>query len=89
MGRLLINARLIPADNKVKRELKPRGRDIPYYFFAQIFNGYELAPNVPEKDLLTMVEMKIGVVKQQKKGDGKKGQQETRIKTRPLPGRFP
>ena len=58
-----------------------------YYFFAQIFNGYELAPNVPEKDLLTMVEMKIGVVKQQKKGTAK--QQETRIKTRALPGRFP
>ena len=48
-----------------------------------------MAPNVPEKELLTMVEMKIGVVKQQKKGNGKKEQQETRIKTRALPGRFP
>ena len=59
-GRILINARLLLKDNETRREFKPRGRDVQYHFLAQIFSGYQLAPNIPEQDLKTRVEIKIG-----------------------------
>ena len=52
---------MVRADQKPFRQEKKRGRDTHYHFFFQIFSGYEIAPNVPEKDLRTRVVVEIGV----------------------------
>lgn len=84
---------MVPGGNEVKinRAMAPRGRDIQYYFFAQIFSGYELAPGISSETLRTRVEVKIGIQHNKKKTSGGKKltEAEKDIKTRVMAGRFP
>ena len=51
-----------------------------WYFFAQIVSGFELAPSVPEEELVSWVWIEVGHAANTK---------DTKIKTHRVPGRFP
>ena len=42
------------------RQLVRRGKEVKYYFFAQIISGFEIAPHILEETLKTKVEVQIG-----------------------------
>ena len=88
IGRLLMNARLVKPPYGKRQTTRP-GREVQYHFFAQIFSGYELAPNVPENQLRTRVEIKIGSQTNKVKRGGQERGVDQRIKTLELKGRFP
>lgn len=55
IGMLLLNVQLVlkPGENEPYPEHIPakRGKQIPYFFFAQIISGFELAPHINEANL--------------------------------------
>ena len=48
-----------------------------------------MAPAIPEADLKTRVEVKLGVMNQKKNKSGKQNEADKEIKTRAMTGRFP
>ena len=88
IGLLLVNAQLMPMPQSKKekaprRVVAPRGNETNYFFFAQVISGYEIGPDIPEEDLQTKVEIQIGNLSAQRKTE------DSNIRTRSLPGRFP
>ena len=42
-----------------KREIQKPGADKLWYFFSQIVSGFELAPDIPEEELVTHIVVEI------------------------------
>lgn len=67
IGRLLVNARLVAMPTTFKRQALKESKDVQYWFFPQIFSGYELAPKIPEDQLITFLKINIGTTQREKK----------------------
>mmetsp|Transcript_3156 Transcript_3156/g.3058 ORF Transcript_3156/g.3058 Transcript_3156/m.3058 type:complete len:121 (+) Transcript_3156:405-767(+) len=60
-GIILMNVQYVAERSDVERFPKPRSQaDQTYKFFAQILNGFEIAPSMPVDSLNTKVEIRIG-----------------------------
>jgi len=55
-----MNVQYIPEFNKVDRFPKQRSNEINYVFYYQILFGFEICPQMKEKDLNTFLEVSIG-----------------------------
>ena len=78
IGQLLMKAKLTTKNER--REIQKPGADKLWYFFSQIVSGFELAPEIPEEELVTHIVVEIGQ---------STNQRDKKIKTHRFPGRFP
>ena len=77
LGQALLNVQFLiydPLGNiEIERKLKDKSGKQPYTFFCQILRGFELAQQIDEEKLDTVVEVQIGNVRDKFRSDPKKG----------------
>lgn len=81
IGRLLVNARLVAMPTTFKRQALKESKDVQYWFFPQIFSGYELAPKIPEDQLITFLKINIGTTQREKKNQANDKQKDNMPKS--------